>query len=582
MAETDNNGQAPTPDTKPAVSEASDKASPGGSVPAADVADELPTEAGESGFKTCFLCGAKALEYIRGADVYWCRETYGGCDRQSAPESSDHDKPERVKTWTTEDPNALADGFPATDVGNARRLIQAWGNEFQYVPAWGFVTWDGYRWRKDEFGAVQRFAKDAVRRMIHDAGDTLKLYDTDREHQNDVKAAKKLLNWAEKSSNDRRINAMIKVAESESEVVVPHEDFDAHHHLFNADNATIDLKTGQARLPERGDYLTKHTKIRYAEGATCPMWETFLLQIMNGDLDLVNYLQRVIGYSLTGSTKEHAIWILYGTGANGKSTFLNVIDQLMGDYAGRTSARTFQREKFDNTEYEIARLQGRRFISCSEMGEGKAINEEFIKMATGEEKVTGRAPYGRVAVEYPPEFKLMLAVNHKPEVRGQDYGIWRRLHLIPFEVTFSKDKQDRLLLDKLRQEMSGILNWAIRGAKDWYEGGLNTPAKVLLSTKEYQEESDILGEFLSENVYFDPKARIPAAVLRKVYHQFCEDTQLKPLSPNAFGRRLTDRGVKREKGSDGHVLLRGIGLTGDGQTRSERLRPSTLETFASN
>lgn len=525
------------------------------------------------------MCGAKSVERV-AEGVYWCRVSYGGCDRPTVPMEIES-KEERVKTFTFENPEALADGHGATDVGNARRLIEAWGNEFQYVPGWGFVTWDGYRWRRDQYGAVHRYAKDTVRRMINDAGGLLKMFKTDREHQDDVKAAKKLLKWAEQSSNDRRINAMIKVAESEAEVVVPLEDFDARHTLFNADNATIDLTTGEAKLPERADHLTKHTKVRYDEKAECPLWQKFILEIMNGDVELADYLQRVVGYCLTGSTIEQVFWVFYGTGSNGKSTFLSIIGQLIGDYSSKTDSNTFRQSKYGSKETELARLQGSRFVWCTEVGENSRLDEEFVKSVTGQEKLRARELYQK-GYDYTPEFKLVLATNHKPEIRGQDHGMWRRIVLVPFEVKFEGDRKDRKLHDKLQAELSGILNWAIAGAVRWHKDGLQTPDKATAATNTYREESDVLGEFLGENCLLEKGEEISSAVLMRVYGQFCKENNEKPMSTQAFGRRLTDRGISRRKGSDGRVILEGIGLTRNGISRQELANGGTLSRFTTD
>lgn len=513
---------------------------------------ELETESP----RTCFLCNAKAVLDLAGQS--FCYAKYGGCERITVSFERAEPAPPKVSTYSTEDPNELADGFPPTDIGNARRLIQAWGNEFRYVPGWGFVVWEGYRWNRDPNGAMLRFAKDGITRMINDAGQMLKFYKNDQDHKEDVRAAKKLLKWAESSSNDRRIKAMLEVAKSEPDVVMDSSDFDAFDLLFNASNATIDLKTGEAKLPETSDYLTKQTEVRWDENATCPNWEAFLQKIFAADAELIAYLQRVVGYAMTGSTSEQCVFLFHGTGANGKSTFLNVIGEVLGEYATRLDANSFLVNK-SGVPNDLAKLQSVRFVSAVEVGEGRRLNEVLIKQLSGGEKVSARFLYHEY-FEFMPKFKLFFASNHKPEIHGQDYAIWRRIHLIPFEVTIPPNEQDPNLMDKLRGELPGILRWAVRGAVDWCQGRLRVPQRVLSATNSYKEEMDIISEFIGARCTATAGAESGAAEIYGEYVQFCEESKEKPLTRNAFGRRLTEHGFKSRKGTEGRRIWTGIGL----------------------
>jgi putative DNA primase/helicase len=512
----------------------------------------------------CALCGAVAARDLGG--LLFCDSKLGGCDRQTV--TMDGATSERVTTWSPDDGNQLSDGYPPTDIGNARRLILAWGNEFRYVPGWGFVVWAGYRWERDSDGAMLRLAKNSVTRMINEAGSMLKLYRNDGEHKEDVRAAKKLLKWAETSSNDRRIKAAITVSESEPEIVMDSQDFDAYDHLFNAANATIDLETGEARLPELGDYLTKQTKVRWSEDATCPTWEAFLGKIFGNDPVLIAYLQRVVGYAMTGSTIEQCVFLFHGTGANGKSTFLNVVSEVLGEYASRLDANSFLVNK-SGVPNDLAKLQNVRFVSAVEVGEGRKLNEVLVKQLSGGDTVSARFLYHEY-FEFKPRFKLFFASNHKPEIHGQDHAIWRRIHLIPFEVTIPPNEQDPNLFDKLRAELPGILAWAVRGAVEWSKGRLQVPETVLAATNAYKEEMDIISEFIAALCSTGAGMEASAGDLFHSYSEFCEQSKEKPLSRNAFGRRLTEHGFKGKKGAEGRRIWVGVGL---GKFKQREIEP---------
>lgn len=532
---------------------------PGPDKGAYELAQQLPA------IRKCALCGAQAVKNLGGLD--FCHSSLGGCDRQTVSETIEQN---RIKTWATEDGNALADGFPPTDIGNARRLIEAWGNEFRYVPGWGFVVWEGYRWARDQDGATLRLAKDSVTRMINSAGSMLKLYRGDNEHKEDVKSAKKLLKWAESSSNDRRLKAALTVAESEPDVVMDSQDFDAYDYLFNASNATIDLKTGEARLPELGDYLTKQTRVRWNDEATCPTWDAFLNRIFGGDAEIIAYMQRVVGYAMTGSTIEQCVFLLHGTGANGKSTFLNIIAEVIGEYSSRLDANSFLVTK-QGVPNDLAKLQNVRFVSAVEVGEGRRLNEVLVKQLSGGDVIQARFLYHEY-FEFKPRFKLFFASNHKPEIHGQDYAIWRRIHLIPFEVTIPPTEQDPNLLDKLRAELPGILRWAVAGAVDWSKGRLRVPARVLAATNAYKEEMDIISEFIAALCSTGPGMEASSGDLYASYADFCTAAKEKPLNRNAFGRRLTEHGFISKKGAEGRRFWSGVAL---GKFKQREIAPDS-------
>lgn len=519
----------------------------------------------------CLRCGARAV--IRDtSSILYCSSDRGGCGRPTnAVEEEAHEDPalERlvgsngtgpVSTRMPEEGNLLADGYPATDLGNAHRLAEHHGPLLRYTAAQNWLHWTGARWKMDDLGFVMRLAKDTVRGMFHHAGAILKLYKGDSLHEDDVKAAKKLIKYAEDSQSARKLKSMLELASSERGIVLRPEDFDTDAFLFNCDNATVDLRTGEPRMHESSDYITKLCPTYYDPDAKAPNWDKFLLEVFQTP-ELVSYVQRVIGYCLTGDVTERAIFVHYGTGSNGKSTFLNTITDVIGsDYCARIGAAAITGVGKDGPNPEIARLRAKRLATCIEIGDGKRLNEEIIKSLSGgaRETISARFLFSNHILEFVPQFKLHLAVNHRPEIRGQDTGIWSRIRLIPYTRTFAESERDLGLHAKLAGEAKGILAWAVRGALEWRQKGLVTPDVVKAATVEYREEMDDLGEFLGMT-YAYPSGSVGAGELYKAYRDWAEARGEKPATQQAFGRRLTERGFKSGK-DKGVRIWQGVSL----------------------
>jgi putative DNA primase/helicase len=312
-----------------------------------------------------------------------------------------------------------------TDLGNASRLVAAHGADLRFVSLWSqWLVWDGTRWAKDETGEVHRRAKDTVRRMYAEA----MMLDDSKERE-------VLGKHATASENEKRISSMIALARTEPEVVVKPDALDADHWLLNCTNGTLDLRTGTLRPHDRTDRITKLAPVVYDASARCDRWLAFLEQIFEGDGDLIRYMQKVIGFSLTGTTLDHALFMAYGSGANGKSTLFKTVATMLGDYAQNARSQTLMLKRTDSgATPEIARLHGARFVLAVEAEAGKHLAEGLVKGLTGGDRVVARNLY-QGEFEFEPTHKLFLAVNHKPRIGGTDYGIWRRVHLIPFTVT---------------------------------------------------------------------------------------------------------------------------------------------------
>jgi putative DNA primase/helicase len=295
--------------------------------------------------------------------------------------------------------------------------------------------------------------------------------------------------------------------------------------------------------------ITKLAKVRYDKDADCPMWKQFVREIMDYKADLIAFLQTAAGWSVSGDTSEQSMFILYGTGANGKSTFLNVIQNILGDYALSTWAETFMKRNNDTATNDIARLRGARFITISETEQGKRLSEHLIKQVTGNDALTARFLYGEY-FNFVPTFKIFMASNHKPVIRGTDHGIWRRIKLIPFTTRITEDKRDRYLDQKLLTENSGILNWLIEGVLRWKQEGLNVPVLIANATDEYRGEMDVIGNFLKECCVQKPGAAIRARELFQVYQDWCDENNEMATSERMFGLRLKELGMAQKRTSE--------------------------------
>ena len=348
-----------------------------------------------------------------------------------------------------EAPPAEDEPLPMTDVGNGQRLVARYGHALRYCHPWSkWLAWDGARWRLDDTGAVWRMAKHTARAIFQEAADV-----------KSVELAKKLGAHAIRTQADGKLAAMIHQAESEPTIPVRVGDMDVDPWLVNALNLTVSLRVqDQSHEHDREDLMTKMGGTLYDPHAICPGWDAFLLQIMAGNERLISFLQRAVGYSLTGITSERVIFFLHGMGANGKSTFLGTIAAMMGDYAQRTPTETLLAKKENAIPNDIARLRGARFVYASETEDGKRLAESAIKDLTGGDTVSARFMRGEW-FDFKPTFKLWVATNHKPVVRGTDSAIWDRIRLIPFTVTIPEDERDKHLPARLLAELPGILAW---------------------------------------------------------------------------------------------------------------------------
>jgi putative DNA primase/helicase len=287
------------------------------------------------------------------------------------------------------------------------------------------------------------------------------------------------------------------------------------------------------------------------------VWLGFLDRITGADFDVIGFLQRAVGYTLTGATGEQCVFIIHGPGANGKSVFLRTLRELAGEYGVDASIDTFLDRRNRESSNDLARLAGARFVCATELDEGKRLAEGLVKTLTGGEAIPARFMYQEY-FEFTPIFKVWLAVNHKPSITGDDNGIWRRIRLVPFRVTIPQEEQDRELLNKIRTELPGILNWAIAGALAWREIGLSPPAAVAAATDAYRSESDAIGEWLLERCIKAAGSSIQAKLLYDDYAQFIDARGGKAFSMRRWAQRMADRGFEKDEGRLVHY--RGVRL----------------------
>jgi putative DNA primase/helicase len=452
-----------------------------------------------------------------------------------------------------------------TDAGNAQRFVATRAEELRHVGSWSkWMHWDGRRWTIDEVYRVEHLAKETVKEMFEVYGlemsraqNALKSAEESGNetlaevHKDRMKAAAGGFRWAIESHSSTRIKAIPSLAKSAPELAVSHDQLDADPWLLNCQNGTLDLRTQQLRPHQQADLITKLAPIDYDPSAKCPVWDAFLHRAMAGNAELLGFIQRMVGYALTGVIREHALVFLHGEGANGKSTFLVALQAMMGDYAVQAPRGMLFESRGQRHETELTTLFGRRFVSCPEIAKDSTWDEALVKDLTGGDVVTAR----RMREDhwsFSPTHKLFIAGNHKPRVRGNDEGIWRRLRLVPWSVIVPEAERDTTLSERLLGELPGILAWAVRGCLEWQKNGLGASDLIGKATAEYREESDPMKEFFDLHCIFEPDARIARKTLRHMYEEFCKDNGAEPVNAKRLAESLRAKSV-----TNGKVKLNG-------------------------
>ena len=465
---------------------------------------------------------------------------------------------------TAPDPNYLSNPDSAslesatfrnlTDMGNADRLISLHGDEILFCYPWKtWLIWNEKRWQRDETGEIDRRAEATVRSIYAEAAN-----EPDRERRFEI------VKHAKQSESASKIKAMIDRAKNRRPAVP--DQFDRDTFLFNAQNGTIDLRTGQLREHKKGDLITKISPAKFIVSedqfdleTTAPIWNKFLKRVTNNNPDLMAFLQRAAGYALTGDTSEHCLFFLHGDGRNGKSVFLNALEHVLGDYGSVARPDVLMAKRYgDSIPNEIAALIGVRYVSTTETGSGKRFAEAMLKQYTGGDTISARFLHAEFFT-FKPQFKIFLASNHKPVIRGQDVAIWERIYLIPFTVYIPPEERDKRLGEKLKKEADGILRWAVEGCLMWQREGLNPPDVVKAATEEYRQEMDALSEFIADRCFVNETARVSNTALWAEYLNWCDKNREQyPLSRPDFKQNLEKRNIFQRK--SGIRYWDGIGL----------------------
>ncbi len=452
--------------------------------------------------------------------------------------------------------NRKQQAFNLTDAGNMERLVLRYGHGFRYCPQRDWYWWDGTRWVADDVGRISRAALDTVRHIP----DEIPL------HWEEDEA---IVKWAKASESRSHLSAMEELAKSAAGIAADISEFDRDPWLFNCQNGTIDLRSGEFCEHRQTDMITKISTVAYDAKADCPLWKSFLSDIMLGSEENIAFLQRAIGYSLTGSTSEHCLFILWGAGRNGKSTFLELLRYLAGSYSKTASMDMFLEKTHEGIPNDLAALQGARFVSAAETKDGRHLDEPKIKQITGGDTVTARFLH-REWFEFKPEFKIWLATNHRPVIRGTDEGIWRRIRLVPFTLFIPDGKKDERLLEKLISEASGILNWALSGTESFRKEGLMEPKDVLAATDEYRAEEDWLARFLDAEIERASNGRVQAKHMYERYKSWAERCKERVQTERKFNDYLKSRGTESRK-LDGRKYYVGLSLRGVDTTDRENM-----------
>jgi putative DNA primase/helicase len=464
-------------------------------------------------------------------------------------------RPQEKETAVPKKNPTSTGAYSLSDLYHARRLIEFHGRHIRHCSKLGgFFVWNGQRWTPDEAGQVWRWT-------IQTAALAYNADFTDATNNERVRLNK----WVVRAETCGRVEKTLKQLQSQPEIVATPDDFDCDPWLFNVNNGTIDLRTGQLRERRPEDLLTKVTPVNFDPACPPPdRWIRFLNEIFGGNHNLIDFIQRACGYALTGSVAEQKIFFLLGTaslgtashgsGANGKTTFLETLMFIMGDNARRLPPELLFNTRRHTQPAAFDDLKGCRLAAITEVEFNKSFVEPALKkLAGGERLAVRRARHD--SFEFEPTHKLFICGNHIPTIRSTDHALWKNIALIPLNVAIPEERQDRDLSQKLRTEAAGILNWLVTGCLEWQKNGLIYPAEVTDATRAYRSDMDVVGAFLADRCVLDPNARVHSTDLYSSYSHWCEKNDERPISPRSLGLRLKELGFKHERTASYRIWL---------------------------
>jgi putative DNA primase/helicase len=430
--------------------------------------------------------------------------------------------------------------YARSDAGNAEYFAALFKGKVKYDHArrrW--LLWKPPLWQADYTDEILNYARAAMRRRRKQA---MNITDT-IERKTEIK-------WTYDSESVSRLAGMLKLAKAERAIQTKGDEWDADRNLLGCANGVVDLRLGQLLKPDPAQLVTMSTGVEFDPNAKCKRWEEFLIEVMP-DQEVREYISKVIGYCLTGDTREQILTCLYGLGGNGKSIFLDTLLGIMGDYGHTMAFATIEFKERGQISNDVAALVRKRLVVASETQEGVRLNEGRIKSLTGCERITCRFLY-QESFSYYPSAKYFLAFNHKPIVIDDTEGFWRRLKLLTFKTVFTSGshaaKRDKQLDQKLRAELPGILAWAVRQCVAWFQEGLSEPAAIIEDTRQYREESNPILEFIEDEYVRDPDGSVPKGELYKAYISYCRaNGERFILGKKNFGQRLSSMGFTEKR-----------------------------------
>ena len=441
--------------------------------------------------------------------------------------------------------------YNLTDLGNTERLTSSCIDRLRYCHQFRkWLVWNDKFWEIDAVPEVYQLAMATVRGIYAEATAI-----------EDKESRAKIAQHALKSESEARIRAMVSLAEKQKGISVKPEQLDKDPWLLNVLSGTIDLRTMKLRPHSQDDLITKLVPANFNPNAKCPKWIGFLNKITLNNQGLIRFLQRIVGYCLTGRTGEHKLLFFFGSGANGKTTFIKAIQGIMGNYAIKTDSELLIAKPAGAHSTDRADLKGCRLAITIEIQEGRHMAEAMVKELTGSDSITARKLYENNQT-FEPTHKIILAANHKPVVSDTTIALWRRIDLIPFNYRFTDEERVKdyheILLD---EERDGIFMWALEGCREWQKIGLMEPPEVLVATKEYKTESDILEDFIADCCIVELQEEVTNKELRGAYKKWCQENGEKEISSKAFSQRLQEKGFIRDKSGSKGRYWHGLGIS---------------------
>ena len=465
-----------------------------------------------------------------------------------------------TKSNDTEEIQNETKEYPCTDTGNMERFVdqhQGYLRSLGTIKTW--LVWDGTRWKPSDYAEVFKFALETVQSIK-----------TEIEQAAGLTDAQNLKKWSVASESNSKTMAMLDMAAKHPSLVAKASSFDKQKMKLNCLNGVVDLGTGQLNQRTSDDLHTKVIGTNFNPKAKCPNFDKFIKEVFGGDGELISWIQRAFGYSLTGSVQEHVLFICYGTGANGKSTLLDTISKILGDYSTNADFEMFlSNQKSDVRVMEaVGELKGIRLALASEVDASKRFNESLVKRLTGGDTLRGtKLQMG--AFQFEPQHKLWFLCNHIPFARDGSHGFWRRIKILPFAQQFQGSSLDSALPDKLWAEREGILAWMIRGAAVWSNElqktngttGLGPCKAIDQSIEEYRYDNDLSARFIEDCLVRDNDfGSVGARELYIAYQSWWSDNSDEDTpSEGIFSRRMEERGLKKTR-TKARMVYKGVEL----------------------